>query len=1495
MVVPFIACGSGGKHQGNIPPVSDSKTLLSFSIESPQAAGLVDESTRTVSVTVPYGTDVTKLVAVFLTSGSKTLVGDIEQTSGSTSNDFTSPVTYRVVALDGTSAEYAVTVTVAAKSAKELTSFSIAGIPGTFSGMSIALTLPFGTDLTGLAAEFTTTGTSVTVGGKTQVSGETENDFTQAVEYTVSAADGSSAVYTVTVTAAKNQSKEISYFAINGHAGVISDASIGVTLPYGTAVNALVAVFTTTGTAVTVSGTEQVSGETANNFSSPVVYKVTAADGSWQAYTVTVTVAQNTACDITSFSIGGVAGSISGTSIGLTLPFGTDRSKLVAEFSTTGAKVAVDGVVQVSRSTQNDFTGTVRYDVTAADGVTVKTYSVTVSLSANSAKSITAFSIDGYSADIVNTAITLTLPYSYAGKLSSLIAVFTAPGATVKVGGVTQTSGVSSNDFRSAVVYRVTAADGTFQDYTVTVSAAKNSAKDILTYSISGVSGTISGTSITLTLPFGTPLSDLVAAFTTTGESVWIGSSRQTSGVTANRFSGPVTYTVAAADGSTKDYTVTVSVALNGAKDITAFSVGGQNGIISGTSIGVLLRNGTALAGLAPSFTTTGVQVTVGGDVQTSGSTTVDFSSSGVTPVEYVVKAADGTVKTYYVTVAAAALGKFHPSSGAYAPVSESSWGSASWERGASFSSGEGSTLEVGVFSANATKVVLEIYGAAHGENALYDYDMVKGSDSVWRAAVALVPGKSFYAFRAWGPNWTYDAAWTRGNSSAGFAADCDSNGNRFNPNKVLYDPYAKELSHDRSNTAALGSENGGIYGTGGLADATPHGYSGPCTNGVEIDRRNVDTGRVAPKSVTFSDSGSFGTKPAIEQKNSIIYEAHVRGLTKHSSSAKLADILSVSNGFSGFGDVISVPDAYRGTYKGAGCMAGYLKDLGINTIELLPVQETDNDATPSDSAGGNFWGYMTYGYFAPDRRYAFDQTPGGPTAEFKEMVKAFHDAGIEVYMDVVYNHTGEGGNWDGTKNAAELTSFRGLDNSTYYCLVDSDKWSYWETTGCGNNFRCDNAAVRQLILDSLTYWIDSMGVDGFRFDLAPVLGREQNGSDWVFNTSAATITQIRDLGAAKNAEMIAEAWDCSWPGGYQVSNFTAESSSGAKDGWGEWNGIFRDVVRKFVKGDGFKSTNYPALHIVMNGSYGLNDRRPAHNDHDHTGFFDQGGPQKSVNFITAHDGFTLMDLVSYNAKSNGGSWPFGVSDGGSSDNDSWDCGGDQALRRQQLRNFWTILFFSRGVPMTVYGDEFGRTQNGNNNAYNLDSVATWNNYGMINTDSPDAVELSDGFTGSYHDNFGTDANADAKNGLFSFVKKLIAVRKNNASTLQVDTYDISYSTTNESGSSYPANDAKCVRTLIDGTDTKFLLFMNAYYTDVEGWTIPSPGPGKKWVRIIDTGSWAESSSAAPSHPYNKTKGADNIWDASSSDAWSWYSDSGDYTGFGVSARSIVVLQMVSR
>ncbi len=379
------------------------------------------------------------------------------------------------------------------------------------------------------------------------------------------------------------------------------------------------------------------------------------------------------------------------------------------------------------------------------------------------------------------------------------------------------------------------------------------------------------------------------------------------------------------------------------------------------------------------------IYYTTDGSVPSAASTR--YTSSGISvSAGTTVKAiavcsglSDSEVSSW--TFAASALGYTHPSSGDCSVVEESSWASASYPLGAQVSGGN---TTFALYSANATKVLLEIYDAAYGENAKYDYWMTKNtSTSIWNAKLTGDLSGKIYAFRVWGPNWEFSEDWARGGSDAGFKSDCDASGNRFNPNKVVFDPYAREMTHDPSNATAIASyktTNSDYALTKPEYQILSTGETKP--TGSTKAWREFDSGTISPKGYIISDSTGYGTKPQIAQKDAIIYEAHVRGITKHSSATSLSTLLS---GYDGFENVVDIPEEYRGTYKGAALLVPYLKALGVNTIELLPVHETDNDANPDDGPGGNFWGYMTFDYFAPDRRYSSDKTAGGPTKEFKE------------------------------------------------------------------------------------------------------------------------------------------------------------------------------------------------------------------------------------------------------------------------------------------------------------------------------------------------------------------------------------------------------------------------------------------------------------------------------------------------------------------------------
>ncbi|MGK2349727.1 alpha-amylase family glycosyl hydrolase [Actinomyces sp. W5033] len=747
--------------------------------------------------------------------------------------------------------------------------------------------------------------------------------------------------------------------------------------------------------------------------------------------------------------------------------------------------------------------------------------------------------------------------------------------------------------------------------------------------------------------------------------------------------------------------------------------------------------------------------------------------------------------------------------------LDESTWADAAWPLGTHLD--EDGAVTVAVCAPAATRLQVEVYPQALGADAVASFAAARGEDGVWRARLAGLGPGSLIGLRAWGPNWPYDEAWVPG-SDAGFLADLDADGNRFNPNKLLFDPYSREVTHTlfTDRLADLGVD-GGVFGTGGDdVDGVP--------------RRLIDTGRYAPKGVVIAQSddrpqagpgtGGRPDRPGLRAEQTVIYEAGVDQLTGHPSAARLTELLAGEPGFEG---VVDIPAEYQGTYKGVGMLAPYLKAAGVTTLELLPVHETN--ASESGRAGAtNSWGYMTLAFFAPSRRYAADRSWGGPTREFREMVDAFHAAGLEVYLDVVYNHTAEGGNWNGDAATTGFTSLGGLATAEYYQMT-SDKMLVDGATGTANQLNYSSETARTLVLDSLRYWSDQMGVDGFRFDLATVLGRlpeEAEPDDWGslrrFFTDHPLLVAIADLARERGIKVIAEAWDL-W--GYEVGNFPR--------GWGEWNGRYRDAVRRFTKGDG----NTASFIDVVNGDY--------HH------FQDNDGPQRSVNFVVAHDGFNMADLVSYQEKNNGEDWPFGPSDGGSDDNLSWDSGGSQVLRRQRLRNLWAVLMLSRGVPMVVAGDEMGRTQNGNNNPWALESVAMRNNYAMIRSSRPQGVSVVEGEDWAYHDNLGELASPSATvNPLFRFATALMRMRQRHPALQQArwggvepGGDDVSYLFRRPDGESSPQEGDRAVSLVIDAPDDHFAVLVNMDDEPVE-FALPTAREGLVWRRLVDTAAWAE-------------------------------------------------------
>jgi len=536
----------------------------------------------------------------------------------------------------------------------------------------------------------------------------------------------------------------------------------------------------------------------------------------------------------------------------------------------------------------------------------------------------------------------------------------------------------------------------------------------------------------------------------------------------------------------------------------------------------------------------------------------------------------------------------------------------------------DGEGVNFSIFSENATAVELCLFDGPEADKESQRIRVEERTDQVWHVYIpGLWPGQH-YGYRMHGPYKPEE-------------------GHRFNPNKLLIDPYAKSIA-----------------GTIEWSDAM-FGYTiGNPAADLSFDKRD-NAGNI-PKCVVVDQAFTWGGDSLLKTPwdKTVIYEVHVKGLT-----ARHPD----------------VPDHMRGTYAALTTPAviDHLTSLGVTAVELLPIHQFVRDKHLADQGLTNYWGYNTIGFFAPDIRYAVSPLRGRHVREFKTMVKTLHSAGIEVILDVVYNHTAEG------NHLGPTLSFRGVDNAAYYRLVDHDKRFYMDYTGCGNTLNVTHPRTLQLIMDSLRYWVTDMHVDGFRFDLASALARELHAVDRL----GAFFDILHQDPILSQVKLIAEPWDLG-EGGYQVGNFPV--------GWAEWNGKYRDTIRKSVKGDGDQVAELAYRLTGSSDLYSMSGRRP----------------YASVNFITAHDGFTLHDLVSYNEKHNEANRE--NNQDGSNDNLSWNCGVEGttdnpavlALRERQKRNFLTLLFFSQGVPMLCGGDEIGRTQQGNNNAYCQDNEISW-------------------------------------------------------------------------------------------------------------------------------------------------------------------------------------------
>ena len=544
-------------------------------------------------------------------------------------------------------------------------------------------------------------------------------------------------------------------------------------------------------------------------------------------------------------------------------------------------------------------------------------------------------------------------------------------------------------------------------------------------------------------------------------------------------------------------------------------------------------------------------------------------------------------------------------------------WPGSPYPRGATW---DGRGVNFALFSENAERVELCLFDDA-GKKETARVALPEYTDETWHGYLPDARPGQLYGYRVYGP---YEP----------------KRGHRFNNNKLLIDPYAKSL-----------------IGKLQWSDAN-FGYRLGAKDGdLSFDRR--DNARYMPKCQVVDTAFTWGDDraPRVEWHESILYEMHVRGFTMRHAQ---------------------VPEALRGTFAGLSAPAAveYLQNLGITAVELLPVQAFLDDRHLIDHGLTNFWGYNTLAYFAPEPRYL--STPN--LWEFKTFVQILHEAGIEVILDVVYNHTAEGNQMGPT------LSFRGIDNASYYHLVPGDERYYMDYTGCGNVFDLRHPRVLQLVMDSLRYWVEDMHVDGFRFDLATTLAREEHGA---FDHHSGFLDAMRQDPTLSRVKLIAEPWDVGQDG-YRLGGFPA--------GWAEWNDRYRDTVRRFWKGDEGQVGDLATRVTGSSDIFNTHGRRP----------------WASVNFVTAHDGFTLADAVSYNAKHNEANLENNRD--GTDNNNSWNCGVEgptddpeiRRLRLKQRRNMITTLLLSQGLPMLVAGDEFGRSQHGNNNAYCQDNPIGW-------------------------------------------------------------------------------------------------------------------------------------------------------------------------------------------
>ncbi|AXF16984.1 glycogen debranching protein GlgX [Paraburkholderia caledonica] len=656
-----------------------------------------------------------------------------------------------------------------------------------------------------------------------------------------------------------------------------------------------------------------------------------------------------------------------------------------------------------------------------------------------------------------------------------------------------------------------------------------------------------------------------------------------------------------------------------------------------------------------------------------------------------------------------------------------------------------GNGVNFALFSAHATKVELCLFDET-GQQEVERIELPEYTDEVWHVFVPNLKPGAVYGYRVHGP---YEP----------------EKGHRFNPNKLLLDPYAKahigELKWAPEIFGyTLGSEEGDL----------------------SFDKR--DSAPFVPKCkvVDATFSWSHPERTPLPWDRVIFYETHVRGFTKRHPG---------------------VPEELRGTFAGLGQKAviDYIKSLGVTSVELMPVQTFVNDSYLLEKGLTNYWGYNTIGFFAADPRFFASSTDS--VSEFKGMVDSFHNANLEVILDVVYNHTAEG------NERGPTLSFKGIDNASYYRLMPDEPRYYINDTGTGNTLNLSHPRVLQMVTDSLRYWVTEMKVDGFRFDLATILGREPHG----FDEGGGFLDSCRQDPVLSSVRLVAEPWDCG-PGGYQVGGFPP--------GWAEWNDRFRDTVRAYWKGDEGMVADLAARLTGSGDKFNHRGRRP----------------WASVNFIAAHDGFTLNDLVSYNDKHNEANGEDNKD--GHSDNKSWNMGVEgptddidiRHQRERQKRNLLSTLLLSQGTPMILAGDEFGRTQKGNNNAYCQDNEISWVDWEGIDEDGRALTEFVRNLTTLRH-------------RLPVLRRSRFLTGEYNEALDVTDARWLSPDGTDLTAEQWADPLMRCFGLVIDGraqasgirrpaSDATLLLVLNAHH-DVVNFTLPEVPEGERWTCLLDT------------------------------------------------------------